>query len=246
MMKKQIAGLALIVALPISALAQKPTQPGWPQPVENNRSFGYARLNQNELRTGNGVSTYRWEGEGWYGGNLNRAWFKSEGNVNTDTGAVDEAETQVLYSRAISRYFDVQAGGRYDFGPVPSRGWAAFGVQGLAPLFFDLGVHGFVSTGGNYSARVEGSYDLLITQRLILQPQFEVNFYSKAEPRRGIGAGLSDLDSGLRLRYEIRRQLAPYVGITYEKRYGQTAEFARALGERTEDFRFVVGIWASI
>lgn len=240
-----IRTLLATAGLSVASLAQaqqKPTQPGWPQPVENNRAFGYAALNQNELRTGNGNSTYRWEGEGWYGGNVNRAWFKAEGNLDTDTGALDEAETQALYSRAISRYFNVQAGARYDFKPAPSRGWATFGVEGLAPLYWEIGAFGFVSDNGHYAARVEGYYDMYITQRLALQPQFEVNLYSKSDRRSGIGAGLSDIDTGLRLRYEIRRQFAPYIGVAYEKKYGQTASFARAEGASVEDFRFVAGI----
>jgi len=235
--------VTLALSLPATSHAgQQPTEPGWPQPVQNNLMYSYAKLSQNELRTGNGDSTYRWEGEGWYGGNINRAWFKTEGNLNLDSGALDEAETQALYSRAITRYFNLQAGARYNFDPTPSRGYGAFGVEGLAPLFWEIGLFGFVSDGGHYAARVEGHYDLRLTQRLILQPQFEINFYTKADPRSGIGAGLSDLDSGLRLRYEIRRQFAPYIGITYEKKYGQSASFARADGDAVEDFRFVAGI----
>lgn len=239
---QMLLALSLLAVAPPSLAQQQPTQSAWPQPVHNDLNFGYAALNQNEWRTGNGDSTYRWEGEGWYGGNLNRAWFKSEGNLNTDTGALDEAETQALYSRAISRFFNLQAGARYNFDPVPSRGWATFGIEGLAPLYWEIGLYGFVSDSGHYSARLEGSYDLYITQRLVLQPQFELNFYTKSDPRSGIGAGLSDLDSGLRLRYEIRRQFAPYVGMTYEKKYGQSAHFARTEGGAVEELRFVAGI----
>ncbi|HQU16194.1 MAG: hypothetical protein B7Z66_09315 [Chromatiales bacterium 21-64-14] len=236
------AALALGLLLGPVAYAQQPTKPGWPQPVQNNLPYSYWALNQNELRTWDGNSTYRWEGEGWYGGNINRAWFKTEGNLDTTTGKVDEGELQALYSRAITRYFDLQTGVRYDFKPGPSRGWGAFGVQGLAPYFFEVAATGFVSNDGYFAARLEGSYDLLITQRLILQPQAELNFYTKSDPRRRIGSGLESLDSGLRLRYEIRRQFAPYIGVTYEKKYGRSADYARQDGASVEDLRFVTGI----
>lgn len=242
------AALAVAVAalglLPIAASAQKPTRPGWPRAMNNNPLLGYAALNQNEWRTGDGTNTYRWEGEGWFGGNLNRAWLKTEGDLNTDSGALDEAEVQLLYSRAISSYFNLQAGARYDFDPTPSRAWATFGVEGLAPLFFHVGAFAFISSGGHCAARLEGHYDLLLTQRLVLEPQAELNFYTKSEASRGIGSGLSDLDSGLRLRYEVTRQFAPYIGFTYERKFGGTADFARRHGEGVEDARLVVGIRA--
>lgn len=239
-MKKSILTLGLL--LPMVAAAQQPTEPGWPQPVQNDRAFGYAVLNQNELRTGNGRSTYRWSGEAWYGGNINRAWFKTEGNLSTDTGTLEDGEVQALYARAISPYFNLQTGLRYDLKPSPSRGWAVFGVEGLAPLYFEVGAYGFVSDSGNYAARLEGHYDLRLTQRLVLQPQLELNAYSRSDAARGVGAGLSDMDAGLRLRYEIRRQFAPYIGVAYERKFGATANFARQAGEPVDDLRFVAGI----
>lgn len=233
----------LILSLPVIAYAgQQPTEPGWPQPMNNNRLFGYGILDQNELRTGTGQSLYRWEGEGWYGGNLNRAWFKTEGSLGLNNGMFDEAEAQALYSRAISRYFNLQSGVRYDFNPAPSRLYGTIGVEGLAPLYFDTGAYIFISDGGHYAARLEGHYDLRLTQRLVLQPQGEVNFYTASERDRGIGSGLSDLDAGLRLRYEIRREIAPYIGVVYAEKFGQTAEFARAQGESTGGFQFIVGL----
>ena len=234
--------IALGTLLPAVVSAQQPTEPGWPQPMNNDRSFGYAILNQNELRTGDGHNTYRWAGEGWYGGNINRAWFKTEGNVSADTGAVDEGEVQGLYSRAISAFFDLQAGVRYDFKPSPSRGWAAFGVQGLAPLMFEVNAFAFVSDGGNYAARVEGHYDLRLTQRFVLQPQLEANFYSRNDPQRAIGAGISDIDTGIRLRYEFRREIAPYIGIAYQTKFGRTADYARDEGVSVDELRFVAGL----
>ncbi|HVA19112.1 MAG TPA: copper resistance protein B [Solirubrobacteraceae bacterium] len=235
--------MLLAALLPaISVAQQQPTEPGWPQPVNNQQPFAYAILNQNEIRTGDGQSTYRWDAEGWWGDDINRAWVKSEGNLDTGTGLVDEAEAQLLYSRAVSSFFNLQAGVRQDFEPSPSRSWAALGVEGLAPLNWDIGATLFVSDAGHVGGRLEGYYDLLFTQRLILQPQFELNLYSRADPRRGLGGGFSDLDTGLRLRYEIRRQLAPYVGITYENRYGDSARFARLERAPVELVRFVAGV----
>lgn len=193
------------------AAQQKPTQPGWPQPVADDRPFAFALLDQNELRAGPGPSTYRWEGEGWYGGNLHRLWVRTEGSLPTGLRQLDDAEAQALYSRAVTPFFDLQAGVRYDF--RPSRPWLAAGVEGLAPLFFEVGAFVFVSTEGRYAGRLEGSYDMLLTQRLVLQPRAELNLYARREPV--IGRGRSELDAGLRLRYDVRREVGPYVGLVY-------------------------------
>jgi len=142
------ATLFLFVAALVPAVAQQqPAQPGWPQPVHNDRIFDYAILHQNELRSGDGSSTYRWDGEGWYGNDLNRAWVRTEGNLDTRTSTFGEAEAQLLYSHAISRYFDLQGGARWDIEPQPSRGWATLGVEGLAPLYWGVGVFAFLRAG---------------------------------------------------------------------------------------------------
>jgi copper resistance protein B len=243
MTRKTVILLMLAALFPVAVNAgQQATQPGWPQPVNNDRWFGYGILNQNEIRTGEGQSIYRWGGEGWYGGNLNRAWFKTEGSLGFSSGALDEAEAQALYSRAISPFFNLQDGVRYDFYPTPARAYGAFGVEGLAPMFVEVGAFGFVSDGGHCAARLEGHYDMRLTQRLVLQPQAELNLYTESERSRGIGSGFSDLDAGLRLRYEIRRQFAPYIGATYQSKFGQTGDFARASGQSVSAVRFVVGL----
>lgn len=235
------AQLALTLLLPVLAHAQQqPSESGWPQPVENGRSFGYALLNQNELRVGS-RDLYRWEGEGRYGNDFNRLWVKSEGSINTSSGSADEGEVQGLYSRAVSAFFNLQGGIRYDIDPT-SRGWAAFGAEGLAPLNWDIGAFAFVSGGGHLGARLEGHYDLYLTQRLVLQPQFELNAYSRPDRAALLGTGLTDADFGLRLRYELRREFAPYVGITYQTRFGATAEMARAAALSAGELRFVAGI----
>ncbi|MGE5175602.1 MAG: copper resistance protein B [Hyphomicrobiales bacterium] len=240
-----VLALALLLAVPATARAQQePTQPGWPQPMHNNSSFYSAIADQNEVRTGSGGAHYRWDGEAWYGNNTNRLWLRSEGNVDLEHSSLDEAEAQALYARPISSYFDVQAGVRYDFDPNPSRAWMTLGVEGLAPLYWHVGAFAFLSDGGHAAGRLEASYDLLLTQRLILQPQIEATFYSKGEPRRGIVPGLSDFDSGVRVRYEIRRQIAPYLAIVDQGGAGYGGRGASGAGGSPDGIRFAAGIRA--
>jgi copper resistance protein B len=242
------AALAVIAA---AAAAQTPaaTIPSTPgvdlgamPPVMDQGIYAHAIFNQLEGRWNGSNTEFRWEGQGWAGTDYDKLWIKSEGTLSD--GAVDDGQDQFLYSRAITTYFDLQGGLRSDIDSRPTRNWAAFGIQGLAPYFFDLELAGFVSGEGHLAAKLEASYDVLITQRLILQPQIELNVYSKADPARLVGAGFSDIDTGLRLRYELSRKFAPYLGVVYQGKFGQTANFARQAGESTGDFRFVFGIRA--
>ena len=237
------------VALPVPAAAQAPATkdqltPGMDggamPPVMDQGIYAHAILNQLEGRWNGSNSEFRWEGQGWVGTDYDKLWIKSEGTLSK--GAVDDGQQQFLYSRAVTTYFDLQGGLRSDIDSRPTRDWAAFGIQGLAPYFFDLEVTGFVSGEGHLAAKLEASYDLLLTQRLILQPQVEFNVYSKADPARLVGAGFSDIDTGLRLRYELSRKFAPYIGVVYQGKSGQTANFARQAGESTGDFRFAFGV----
>jgi copper resistance protein B len=184
---------------------------------------------------------YRWDAEAWVGGDINRAVFRTEG---TGAGGLHEAEVQALYSRAIGPYFDLQAGLRHDFEPDPSRTYAVLGVEGLAPYWFDVEAAAFLSDKGDLLARLGASYDQLITQRLVIQPRAELNFAAQDMAAQGLGSGLSGFELGLRLRYEIRREFAPYVGVSYERKTGRTADFARASGEAAGEKRFVIGIRA--
>jgi copper resistance protein B len=211
------------------------------QPVMDQEILTHAIFSQLEGRF-NGTNTeFRWEGQGWVGTDYNKLWIKSEGTLQSN-GTLDDGQQQFLYDRAISTYFDLQGGLRSDLDSRPTRNWAAFGIQGLAPYFFDLEVTGYASGEGHLAAKLEASYDLLITQRLILQPQVELNLYSKADPARLVGAGFSDIDTGLRLRYEFSRKFAPYLGVVYQGKFGQTANFARRAGESTSDVRFAFGV----
>ncbi|WP_380871952.1 copper resistance protein B [Sphingomonas sp. DBB INV C78] len=198
-------------------------------------------LNLAEYQVRDGRDGYRWDGEAWFGGDINRLTLKSEGEGSLGNG-VDGAEVQALYSRALDAYWNLQAGVRHDFQPKPSRTYATIGIEGLAPYWFEVEGALFLSDKGDVLARAEGYYDQRITQRLILQPRVELNFAAQDVPENRIGSGLSNAELGLRLRYEIRREFAPYVGISHEWKVGDTARYARADGERTRATSFVFGI----
>ena len=142
----------------------------------------------------------------------------------------------------VTTFFDLEGGLRSDIDARPTRNWGMLGIQGLAYYFFDLELTGYVGNEGHLAAKLEASYDLLLTQRLSLRPQLEVNLYSKADPVRMIGAGLSDIDIGLRLRCEIDRKFAPYLGVVHEGKFGQAAILARRVGKNSGDVRFVFGL----
>ena len=201
-----------------------------------------AILDQFELRDANDNNPFSWDGQGWFGQDLRKFWFKAEGE--RAGGETKEAELQLLYSKAIATYWELQLGVRHDFEPSPSRSWAVIGVQGLAPYFFETDIALFVGDSGRTALRFESEYELLLTQRLILTPEIEANFYGLDDADVGIGSGLSNLELGLRLRYEIRREFAPYFGINWTKKYGNTAEFARSAGESTSEAQLMIGLRA--
>ena len=239
-----------IVGLTIAASAQVPAAPDKPapvgihefdQPVMDRMILVHGILDQFEGRTDGRTPDLRWSGEGWIGTDYDKFWLKTEGFRRRD-GSIDDGRHEFLYSRAISTYFDLQGGLRSDIDSHRTRNWAAFGFEGLAPLFFHIEGTGYVSGSGHLAARFEGSYDLLLTNRLILQPEFEINLYSRSDAARLVGAGISDIDTGVRLRYEFDRKFAPYIGVAYEGKFGQTASFARRAGEGTSGVRFTFGV----
>lgn len=198
-------------------------------------------LNLGEYQIRNGKDGYRWDAEGWFGGDIHRAVLKTEGE-GTSGSRLENAEVQILYSRAVAPYLDLQAGVRQDFDPTPRRTYGTLGFEWLAPYWFQVDGAAFLSTHGELLGRLGGSYDLLLTQRWVLQPRIELNFSARNIPERDIGNGLSNAEMGLRLRYEIRRDFAPYVGITFEQKVGRTADYARLRGEDTSQFGVVMGI----
>ncbi|MFN3511841.1 MAG: copper resistance protein B [Phenylobacterium sp.] len=194
-----------------------------------------------EVRVADGQDAFAWEGSASFGGDINRFVLKTEGEVEDE---VREAEVQALYSRAIDPYFNLQAGLRHDFEPGPARTYATVGVEGLAPYWFEVSAALFLSEKGDVSARLEGSYDLRLTQRLILEPRAELNLSAGEVHELGLGSGPTDVEAGLRLRFAVRPEFAPYVGVHWERKLGGTADLARAAGEHVEETRFVAGLRA--
>ncbi len=197
-------------------------------------------INQLEWQGGEGEGALNWDIKGWVGGDIDRLWLRSEGERSA--GRTESAEVQALWGHAISPWWDLVGGVRQDFKPGDGQTWAAFGAQGMALYNFEAEATAFVGEAGRTAARLEGDYDFLLTNRLILQPTAELNFYGRSDPQRGVGSGLSDSELGLRLRYEVRREFAPYVGVTWNRSYGQTAQYARDEGEDTNQVRWVVGV----
>lgn len=197
-------------------------------------------IDQLEWQDADDGSALSWDASGWIGGDVDRLWLRSEGERLN--GKTEAAELQALWGHAISPWWDVVAGVRQDFKPGDPQTWAAFGVQGMALYNFEAEATGFIGENGQSTARLEGDYDILLTNRLILQPTAEVNFYGKNDPARGVGSGLSDTELGVRLRYEIRREFAPYIGVTWNRVYGNTADYAREEGEDRSEARLVLGL----
>ena len=189
--------------------------------------------------TADGPAT-AWKFSAGAGGDFDRFLLRSEGE--RAHGVLEPSDAEMLWSHAVAAYWDTTLGARHDFGPGPDRNWAAFGVQGLAPYWFEVEATAYVGDAGRTALRLEVEYELSLTQRLILQPRFELNAYGKDDPAARIGSGLSDAEFGLRLRYEIRREFAPYIGIEQSRRFGQSADFMRAAGLDAEDTYWVVGL----
>ena len=183
--------------------------------------FGRVLLDQLEWRDGAGSRTAVWDAQAWYGTDSDKLWARSEGTWPSGAGTSGRAE--LLWDRIASRWWSLQGGGRYDFGSGPGKGWAALGVHGLAPYWIDIEATLYAGSAGALAARLKAETDLRVTQRLILQPELELNAYSRTDPARRQAAGLSDCDAGLRLRYEIRRELAPYLGLAWLRRPDETA-----------------------
>ncbi|MCU7882664.1 MAG: copper resistance protein B [Candidatus Thiodiazotropha sp. (ex Lucinoma annulata)] len=195
-----------------------------------------------EIRNTGGNDPLVLDADAWVGYDLNKFWFKTE--VERVDGETEEAEVQFLYSRAVAPFWDVQAGWRRDIKPEPDRDFLALGVKGLAPYLFEVDTGVFIGESGQIGARIDAEYEYMLTQKLILSPEIEMNLYSKDDEEVGIGSGLSDMELGLRLRYEVLREFAPYIGVNWTKIFGQTADFASDEGEDTSDVQIVLGIRA--
>lgn len=211
--------------------------------MEDRARFSMLLLDQLEAFHGKEGNGQRWEAEGWYGNDYDKLWLRSEGE--RVSGVLEDGDLEALWSHTVATFWSTQLGVRADAARGPNRTWAAFGIQGLTPFWFELEATGYVDPRGRTAARLRVEYELFLTQRLILQPELETNLYGKADPARHLGAGLSDVEFGMRLRYEIRREFAPYLGVVWARRFGGTADFTRAEGRGPFDRQWVAGfrIW---
>jgi copper resistance protein B len=203
--------------------------------------YTFFQMDQNELRVAGEHEAYAWEAQGWIGTDFDKLYLKAEGETEFGEG-VEAAEAQVLYSRLVSDFFDVEVGLRHDFRPRPVRSHAVLGLHGLAPHFFEVDAALFLSDEAELTARFEAEYELLLTQRLVLQPLLEVNFAAQDIDELGLGAGITGIETGLRLRYELRREIAPYIGLAFERDLFATAKRTRSAGGDPESLAFVAGI----
>ncbi|KAF7957182.1 copper resistance protein CopB [Cupriavidus sp. UYMU48A] len=203
--------------------------------------FAAVLVDRLEWAHANGANAANWEAQAWFGGTYNRLVIKTEGEAAK--GKVHDARTELLWGHAVAPYWDTQLGWRNDAGSGrPARNWLAFGVQGLAPYWFDVDATAYLGDNGRTALRVSAEYELLITQRLILQPRIEANVYGRNDSETGTGSGLSNGTVGLRLRYEISRQFAPYVGVERYQTFGNTSDMVKAAGGRSGETRFVAGV----
>lgn len=218
----------------------------WPSPVADERPNFFLQADMLEYRQDNKDSDFRWDVQGWYGGDYNRIWVKSEGERNTAFKADYDIDAQLLYGRFIKRYFDFQIGVRGETqtfrGKSVSRAHAVIGFQGLVPYNYEVDFALFISQHGDVSVRFSGSHDFLLTQRLILQPRIETHAAIQKVEKFSTGRGLNNVELGLRLRYEIRREIAPYIGISYDQSFFGTADRVRLEGGDSSQIRFVAGV----
>ncbi len=202
------------------------------------------RADQVEARIGEGSDHYAWEDVGiWYGGDIDRFWIKTQGE-GIFGGPVERVEIQALWSHAITPFFDLQGGLRHDLRPGKDRSYLVLGVEGLAPYWLEVDAAAYLSEKGDVSARFEVEYDQRITQRLILQPRAEIELALQDVPELGIGSGLSTAEAGLRLRYAFVPEFAPYVGVHYERAFGDTARLRRLAGDDAGGWSLVAGVRA--
>lgn len=208
--------------------------------MADEHNFGALLIDRLErVYTDNGDTT-AYDAQAWFGRDYDRLVLKAEGDVAR--GRLQEARTEALWGHAVATFWDTQLGARYDYGVGSDRGWLAFGIQGLAPYWFNVDATAYAGSRGRTALRLGAEYEMLLTQKLILQPRIEMNLYGKRDEAREIGRGLSDASAGLRLRYEFTRQIAPYVGVEWARKFGGTADFARVAGEATQNTRLVAGL----
>lgn len=239
---KRFTSLMMLVGL-------SSTSPALYAMSEHPQRFGRVMVDQLEARDSDEGRMMGWEVGAWYGGDINKLFFSSEGERlmspehDDERPATESAETRLAWSRAFAPFWDWQLGVRRDWQPDdPNRDWASIGLQGVAPYQFEMDANLFVGEDGLTELRVEAEYELMLTQKWVLSPSLEASVYGKEDEELRVGNGLTRLEAGLRLRYEIRREIAPYIGVHWEKRYGDTADLACASGEKAEQGMLVAGL----
>lgn len=242
-----LAAMLLVLALSqVANSASSVTAPGRPPPIHDHQLFWFFLLDQVEYRQAERTEAIAWDASGWVGGDFHRLWLKTEGERNISNGEGGEFEVQALYGYMVSPFWDLQAGVRHDRslgkGPNGLRTFAVFGAQGTAPYWFELQPALFLSEDGDVSFRLSGEYELLLTQRLVLAPTFEVNAAWQEVREFGVGRGLNDLELGLRVRCEVRREFAPYLGVVWKRALGATAGIVRQEGEEVTSTSLVAGL----
>lgn len=207
--------------------------------MDDSAPFGMVALDQLEWRDADGEGALCWDGRAWFGNDDDKALLKTEGErFDGDY----EGSAELLWDRVVSRWWSLQGGVAHGFGEGPSRTWAAFGVQGLAPYWFEVEALAYVGEEGRTAANFSAEYEMFLTQRLVLQPKLELKLYGKDDPANGIGSGFSDAELGLRLRYEIRREFAPYLGVVWSRKFGETADLAPEQGNDADELQLVAGL----
>jgi len=246
-----MGGFIVLTSLVVSQAQAQSRQPGLDAMADMHKPGLYHSFTlETDLSSKDGQTTGTWDLDGWAGGDINKLWLKSEGEIND--GKTQKAELWALYSRNIAPFWDAQVGVRTDLKPdlpalsgmpaTKAHTYVAAGISGLAPYFFETEAHLFVRDDGAISARFRQENQWLITQRLIVKPRLEVNLNGRDDPALGLGTGLTDASIGLQTRYEFRREFAPYVDLTYDQKFGRTADYARLRGEKPTDTRLSVGI----
>ena len=206
-------------------------------------STKFIMIDRLETQITDGEDALVWDMQAWYGTDDNKLWIKTEGEYSFGSDEIEGAEIQALWSKPISTYWDLQAGLRYDFAPK-GRTHAVLGFQGLAPYWFEVDAALFLSNKGDLTVRAEAEYDLFLTQRLIVQPRAEIEFSAQDITELKTASGFTGLDLGVRLRYEIKREFAPYVGVEWQKNLGGTADIVRINGGDTDKLAVLFGIRA--
>ncbi len=248
-----IIGAVLLVGLPLLCSSAEPVVPDMPDRSAQTMSsqmgmndataIGNVVLDQLELDGGPGRAALAWDGAAWYGTDYNKLWFKTEGSPNPSNH--DGSRNELLFDRALTRWWDLQAGVRYDIGNGPARVWAAVGAEGLAPYWRDVQVTLYFGGAGSTAARLQVEHDMLITQRLVVQPEIEANLYSQSDVARQLRSGLSDAQVGLRVRYEVRREFSPYLGLAWRHNLDTTASSLFGSQSRINSLVWVAGfhVW---